>query len=439
MNMAKRLAFVWIVAAAAAAACGDARKEARPPAVPGLKRIALAVDGRSNDAPSAAALGRTVIVVWTARQDQAADVYSSVSIDGGATFAAPVRVNDVEGDARASGEQPARVVIGREHGQGRSIDVFHVVWPTRRDGRAELRYASSSDGGRSFTKASTIAGEREPGIRGWQSIAIGHDGAVHVLWLDGRHAEPRPAGAPHRHSGAKPAGSAPRATPRQDVFHASWKGSGPRFENAVADNVCFCCKTAIVTAGERIFAAFRHIYPGSLRDIAVARSIDNGVTFGTPIRLSEDGWKIEACPDDGPAMAADTHGGVHVAWPAMVAGDTPRKGMFYASLPEGAAADQPFTARLRLDAGDGHAAHPQIASDDHGNTAVVWDEHLGDRRRIVLRRVSSGKASDPEHFEGGGVSYPVVAAAEAHWVLVWSAQGPDGRSLLEVTQVPRAE
>jgi hypothetical protein len=310
------------------------------------------------------------------------------------------------------------------------------VWPARRDGRAELRYASSTDG-RSFSKASTVAGEREPGIRGWHSMAIGHDGAVHVVWLDGRHAEPRPAGTPHRHSGAKPAaGSSPRTAPRQDVFHAAWKGSGLRNENAVADRVCFCCKTAIVTAGERVYAAFRHIYPGSLRDIAIARSIDNGVTFGTPIRLSEDGWKIEACPDDGPSMAADTHGGIHVAWPTMVAGATPRKGIFYASLPEGATSEQAFTPRLRLDAGEGDAAHPQIGADDHGNTAVVWDEHLADRRRIVLRRVSAGKAAPPEHFEGAGVSYPVVAAAEAHWVTAWSIQGPNGRTILEVRQLP---
>ncbi len=429
--MSKRVAFALIVTTAALAACRDASRDAAPPPAQEPTKIALAIDGRSNDAPSVAALGKTVVVVWTARSEQAADVYSSVSIDGGATFAAPVRVNDVEGDARASGEQPARVVIGRGH-------VVHVVWPARRDGRAELRYASSTDG-RSFSKASTVAGEREPGIRGWHSVAIGHDGAVHVVWLDGRHAEPRPAGTPHRHSGAKPAaGSSARTAPRQDVFHAAWKGSGPRSENAVADRVCFCCKTAIVTAGERVYAAFRHIYPGSLRDIAIARSIDNGVTFGTPIRLSEDGWKIEACPDDGPSMAADTHGGIHVAWPTMVAGATPRKGIFYASLPEGATSEQAFTPRLRLDAGEGDAAHPQIGADDHGNTAVVWDEHLADRRRIVLRRVSAGKAAPPEHFEGAGVSYPVVAAAEAHWVTAWSTQGPNGRTILEVRQLPFA-
>jgi hypothetical protein len=292
-----------------------------------------------------------------------------------------------------------------------------VTWPSRREGRAEIRYAASGDRGRSFSKAITVAGEREPGLRGWQSVAVGYDGGVHAVWLDGRNAELREAGARHQHA------------MRQDVFHAAWKGSGTPVANAVAANVCFCCKTAIVTSGERVYAAFRHIYPGSLRDIAIARSLDNGATFEPPVRISEDGWKIDACPDDGPAMAVDSHGGLHVAWPTLVPGEPPRKGIFYSELPDAATAALAFTPRVRLDAGDADASHPQIASDEHGASAVVWDERAGDRRRIVLRRVVSGAAQPAEIFEGTGVAYPVVAAADAHWVVVWSSQAGGGTSL----------
>ena len=417
-NMSSRAALItFAFAVVCASSCrGPAGSH---PAVPASEpaTLAFAIDGRTNEAPSVAAFDATVAVVWTARHDQGADIYISVSNDSGATFASPARVNDIEGDARASGEQPARVVVGRGN-------VIHVVWPTRRDGRAEIRYASSTDAGKSFSKAATIAGERETGLRGWQSVAIGHDGGVHAIWLDGRNATPRPAGSKHEHGKGG-------ESPRQDVIHATWKGDGPRSERSVATHVCFCCKTAIATSGNRVYAAFRDIYPGSLRDISVARSTDNGATFQEPIRLSEDGWKIEACPDDGPAMAADSHGGLHVTWPTMIAGDVPRKGIFYASLPSPAAEGQKFSDRLRLDAGDGDPAHPQIASDDHGTSAVIWDERLGDRRRVVLRRVAEGKAAAPEVFEGPGLSYPAVAAAAGHWVAVWSAQGAAGRAVIE--------
>lgn len=423
-----------IAAAALAAlvgvACrGGVERQQDASVAPADGRISLGRLDRANVYPSVAARGKTVAVAWNARTEQQSDIYVSVSTDGGVTFATAVRANELVKDATVNGEQPARIAIG-------SGNVLHVLWPSRQDGRAVLRYASSADLGKSFGRPATIAGDRETGIRGWQSVAIGYDGGVHALWLDGRNA------APHQHGGRNPGGAAPGRSmgkaPRQDVFHAAWKGDGPRTENAVAAEACFCCKTAIATAGDRVFAAWRHLYPGSVRDIAVARSTDNGMTFAPPIRLSEDRWQIEGCPDDGPSMAADTHGGIHVAWPTLVPGEPARKGIFYASLADGTGPDLTFSARLRLDAGDADAAHPQIASDDHGNTAIVWDERAGDRRRIMLRRVSGGAAAPAERFEGVGVSYPAVAAAEGHWIVVWLEQAPDGSSLIAGRRLPFA-
>ncbi len=383
-------------------------------------RIALAVKDRSNSAASVAAFGNRVAVVWTASSASGSDIYMSVSTDDGATFGGPVRVNDVEGDARASGEQPARVVLDK---------TIHVVWPTRVNNHTVVRYARSTDDGRTFSKATTIAGDGFSGARGWESMAVGYDGGVHVVWLDGRNAAPHPHNHVHGQPMAKPAGG---DGPRQDIFHTMWKGDVTPTETPVADNVCFCCKTAIATSGDRVYVAWRHIYPGSLRDIAVARSTDNGQTFGAPIRVSEDGWKLDACPDDGPAMAVDGHGGIHITWPAVVAGATPRKGIFYAALTD----KNTFTPRLRLDSGDTDAAHPQLASDEHGTTAVVWDEHVKGARRIVLRRVSGTTAEPPQAFEGEGVNYPVVAATDHSWIVFWSAQSADGRTAIDGRRIP---
>ena len=407
-----------LACAALAAVSGCSRGPAQPPAAPAADApIALEVPGRTSLGPSIAALGTLTAVVWTASTDAVSDIYIAISRDSGATFSAPARVNDLDGDARASGEQPARIAIG--HGP-----VIHVVWPTRQDGISQIRYASSSDLGRTFSKAVTVAGEKLSGARGWESLALGWDGGVHLAWLDGRNAAPRPNHA-HHGSHANP-GAKTDSAPRQDVFHAAWKGAAAPAERQVAANVCFCCKTAIATSGEKVYVAYRHIFPDSIRDIAVARSIDNGVTFEAPTRLSDDGWKIAGCPDDGPAMAADSHGGLHIAWPTFVEGETPRKGIFFASMAEG----QAFTPRLRLDSGQADAAHPQIAADDHGASAVVWDEHAAGARRIVLRRIDKGAAAAPEVFAADGGLYPVVAAAEGHWVVVWSQLGPDKRQVL---------
>jgi hypothetical protein len=411
-----------LVCAALLSACSN-QQAATPPTSAdkhGPTRIALAVKDRSNSAPSVAAFGKRVAVVWTAASASGSDIYMSVSTDDGATFGAPVRVNDVEGDARASGEQPARVVMDK---------TIHVVWPARLNNHSVVRYASSTDDGRTFSKAMTIAGDGFSGARGWESIALGYDGGVHVVWLDGRNA------APHQHNhvpGQPMAKPAAADGPRQDIFHTTWKGDATRSETSVADNVCFCCKTAIVTSGERVYVAWRHIYPGSLRDIAVARSTDNGQTFGAPMRVSDDGWKLDACPDDGPALAVDGHGGIHVTWPTVVAGATPRKGIFYSAL----TSENTFMPRLRLDSGDTDAAHPQLASDEHGNSAVVWDEHVKGSRRIVLRRVSGTIAEPPLTFEGDGVAYPVIAATDESWIVLWSTPAADGRTVIDGRRMP---
>lgn len=397
--------YLMCCAAVFAAGCGADKRETNVILKEDPIRISLVVPGRANKAPSAAAFGKTVVVVWTASDFKQSDIYVSTSSDSGATFGPPVRVNDVEGDARASGEQPARVAIA-------SGNAMHVVWPSKHGDASVIRYAQSTDGGRTFSRAETIAGESLTGARGWQAMTIRYDGGVQVVWLDGRHA---------MHTGAMGA-------PRQDIFHASWSRNRTRSERAVATQVCFCCKTAVAASGDRVYAAWRHIFPGGVRDIAVARSDDNGATFGDPLRLSNDGWKIDACPDDGPSMVADGHGRLHLAWPTMVqAGQgQPRKAIFYSSM----AQDGRFTPRLRLDAGDAETAHPQIASDEHGSSAVVWDEAAAGVRRIALRKIADGAVAPVEHFDDRGGSYPVIAAADGAWVIVWTSQGPHGESVI---------
>ncbi len=38
------------------------------------------------------------------------------------------------------------------------------------------------------------------------------------------------------------------------------------------------------------------------------------------MRVHQDGWAINGCPDDGPAMAVDAAGTVHMVWPTLLNG-----------------------------------------------------------------------------------------------------------------------
>ena len=174
------------------------------------------------------------------------------------------------------------------------------------------------------------------------------------------------------------------SAPRQDIFHAVWTGMEPLRETRVATNVCFCCKTAIVMNGADVFVAWRHLFDGGFRDIAVAHSSDGGLTFGQPVRASADNWKIDACPDDGPAMAIDGVGILHIVWPTLIhEGNRDRMAIFHASsVDEG----MMFSPRERVDDGRGvGASHPRIAAGRDGNVAIVWDQLVDGGRHVATR------------------------------------------------------
>ena len=212
---------------------------------------------------------------------------------------------------------------------------------------------------------------------------------------------------------------------RQDIFQAVWRPDGTRDEARLASDVCFCCKTAVATGADgSVYVAWRHIFPPNLRDMAVARSSDGGRTFGAPVRVSEDGWALDACPDDGPAIAVDARGLLHMAWPTLV-GEA--KGIFYSYSADGG---RTFAPRLRLDDGSGPAAHPQItvAGD---RVAVVWDQGSAPRRAYLREISSAAKSWAPKlgtavTLSGEAAVYPVVAATPSALVAAWTAETPAG-------------
>jgi hypothetical protein len=248
------------------------------------------------------------------------------------------------------------------------------------------------------------------GARGWESAALGPDGTVHAVWLDGRNASVEktaaPSGAAHHHGDM-----------RQDIYHAMWTGADPPVETPVASNVCFCCKTAVVARGRDVFVAWRHLFPGGVRDIAVARSADGGRTFQAPVRVSEDNWKIDACPDDGPAMTIDGDGVLRITWPTLIKdGDTARMAIFESASRDAGAT---FTPRTRVDGATGAAAHPRIATGDGGRSAVVWDELAEGNRRVFLRVDGDSRVAISE---GRIASYPAVAAVSDAFVVAFTDQ-----------------
>jgi hypothetical protein len=405
--------------------CGCARHEHAPPKP--AAAAALSVDGRSNAHVSLASDGRRLAAAWVASTDGAADVYAALSEDGGRRFGPPVRVNDSAGDASGNGEQPPRVML-TDRG-------LAVVWVSKRNGVSGIRSARSNDGGRTFSASRTISPEGVTGARGWESAAIDDTGVVHAAWLDGRNAQPSPsASGPATAGQARPAPGQTHAhgDMRQDIVHAMWRDGEDIVESPVADNVCFCCKTGVATRGRDVFVVWRHLFPGGVRDIAIARSSDGGRTFPAPVRVSADEWKIDACPDDGPSIAIAGDGAIHVAWPTLLQdGGPPHMAIFEAVSRDNGAT---FSPRARVDGSATGASHPRVAVSRDGARAIVWDEPSAAGRRVMVRMARTDAAAPLA--EGGSASYPAIAALDEGFVVAWVEQA-GGRSVIRVARPGR--
>ena len=367
----------------------------------------LAIDGRNSANPSIAADGDFIAVVWSAATKDTTDVFLATSTDGGRSFSAPVQVNDVGGQARGGGEFPPRVALVPSDRDAPSVA---VVWMARGATGGLILAARSADGGKTFSAATPVPGSVGPGNRGWHSVAIDSTGRVIVTWLD--HREVSAAAAEHHHGSAGAPSSSPmddpttRAEPSK-IQVASLDGSGSA---TITGGVCYCCKTSLAAAGRDVYAAWRHVYAGSERDIAVAASRDGGATFEAPVRVSRDGWSIDGCPENGPAIAVDESRRVHVAWPTPPDGksDTPLA-LFYTSSPDG----RSFTERARIPT-EGPAGHVQMSAS--GNSSlVVWDETIASARRLRATRVELDRAGKPTFkslaWPGDSLgNHPVVAS-----------------------------
>lgn len=399
-----------------------------PPRTAPASTVTLAVPGRVNVVPSLAARGSFVAVTWAASAGNRTDAFVAVSRDGGRSFAAPVRANDRSGTVRPTTESGPRVALGPP-APGRTDPTITVVWPGR-EPASTIRLTRSVDGGRTFAPSTQLEGAGAAGNRGWASVDVDAKGRTRVLWLDHRRlasgastAQPPPGAGGHQHHGAARAAEPDAAATAASVARAQesglylWTGDGPARE--VARGVCYCCRTAVASAADVLVAAWRHVYPGNLRDIALVRSANAGAAFGPVTRVSEDQWAIDGCPEDGPSVAVDSRGGVHLAWPTVVSAPADHKAVFYASSADGVT----MLPRVQLSPRGRFVAHPAIGLTTAGSPLVAWEGSGADRGIWMTARGANGRFVPPARASAAvDATYPAIAASGPDVILAWREQ-----------------
>ncbi|MBC7844500.1 MAG: exo-alpha-sialidase [Gemmatimonadaceae bacterium] len=392
--------------------------------------VALSVAGRTgNDGVSLAASGTFLVATWGASATGGQDIFTAVSRNAGATFSTPVRVNSTPFEARVAAEQPAHVVLV-SNGKGRDPGIV-IVWTAKRDGAGRLLTARSDDGGATYSTTTVVPGSDAPGNRGWESVTVDPSGKVYVMWLDHRGLV--------AHTAATAGGPAmPKPDPveqagKSALYISSLDGSTP--PTSVANSVCYCCKTSLIaTSTGDVYGVWRHVYPGDLRDMALTVSRNRGRTFSAPIRVSEDHWEFDGCPDNGPTLAVDAAKRVHVAWPSPAdpADRASAMALWYAVSFDG----RTFVPRVRIPT-DAPAGHVQMLAESNGSVLVAWDEMVGATRTVKLARgiasVEGRVRFTPIPSPGAG-KYPSLTMTPSGAVIAWT-QPQNGVNVIAVSRI----
>lgn len=366
--------------------------------------------------------GESVYVAWVGTGGEAPDVYlarvgpaGADAPDDGPRISSPVRVNRIPGDAAAAGQAPARVAVG----PGGEV---YVAWTRdtlvagRRWPATDLRFARSTDGGRSFEPAVTVNRDSAgvPSSHSFHDLEVGPEGTLYLSWIDGRRRD--------RYLAEHPDAEAEGEAPELEIRVASSTDRGRTFgRGAVVDSgPCPCCRTTLAAGGDgSLHVAWRKLFEKDVRDIVVARSTDGGRSFSSPVRVAADDWTFPACPHAGPGLVTDEEGRLHMAW---YTGKEAAPGLYYART-EGArteGGEMKFGSAVPL-LTDERVPPSQVAlgPGDAGSLWLAWEDRRPERARFRLSRVAADRDPRPDDATVLPGVLPDLAAADSLQALAW--------------------
>lgn len=242
----------------------------------------------------------------------------------------------------------------------------------------DINIALSRDEGLTWSERVIPHEDRSQRQHGFVTLLPAEDGKFAVIWLDGRSYDTY---AP------------------QDVVKNAMQlrireisADGSMGQDTLLDaRTCTCCQTsAVVTESGDVLVVYRDRSLGEIRDISIVRQTQQG--WSTPQPVSEDGWNIEGCPVNGPAIDATYRRSV-VAW-FTAANDIPKVKVAFSS-DDGVT----FGEALEIDSNTPSGRVDVIQLND-GSALITWVEQTAKGETILIC------ATDPKT----GCTHPIVLA-----------------------------
>ena len=262
----------------------------------------------------------------------------------------------------------------------------------------DVRVSRSADGGATWTTPVTPHRDGTPTEHGFAALWPMSGGDLGIAWTDGR-----------KHA-------LPDTTQRE--MSLRWARLSARGvlagDDEVDTRVCDCCQTAAAVTSDGPVVVYRDRSPGEIRDIGIVRLVNGAWT--EPAIVGADNWQLNACPVNGPAVAADGRR-VAVAW-FTGAGEQRRVKVAF-SQDAGAS----FAPPAQVD--DGRpGGRVQVVLLEGGDALVSWIEDTSTGTEVRVRRVSAaggrGDAMAVASTSGGRPSgFPDMARSGDRVVFVW--------------------
>ena len=267
-------------------------------------------------------------------------------------------------------------------------------------------FSRSTDGGNTWSHPESLAADFSKTEHSYLSGAVLDSGVVGFTWLDGRETAkvPYPEGHYHLMAG---------------MLYPDGHYSG---EKMLDDNVCTCCPTASVSLGNDMLIGYRDRTQAEIRDMNTVRLSDK-LTADGPYSVHHDGWKINACPTNGPALDG-RNGKVVVAWFSSANGPL----LSFSTSSDGG---KQFSSPKEVSAATATVGHPAIALLADGSSILAWIESGNPESHLRVRQILNDGEFGPvvEIAHGSGFGYPSMRAQANGVLLAWMQSGDTGSSL----------
>ncbi|HEX2489572.1 MAG TPA: sialidase family protein [Blastocatellia bacterium] len=269
----------------------------------------------------------------------------------------------------------------------------------------DVTISRSFDGGKTWGKPFIPHRDGVKAEHGFVSLFAAKDGSLAAVWLDGR--EMKPAEGGHDHG-------------RGDMTlrYVKIKRDGALVDDAALDTrVCECCQTSAAMTAEGPVVVYRDRSEAEkeIRDISVVRL--KGDKWSAPSPVFQDGWQLNGCPVNGPAVAAAGRR-VAVAW-FTGADKTPRVKLAFSND-----AGETFGQPVAVDGGNPTGRVDVLLLDD-GGALVCWLEKLPEGGAVRVRRVRpDGKLDEAVTVAPSGTArsngFPQMVRAGGELIFAWT-------------------